>query len=157
MPDTSKIEKKKMVKKPFENSSLDIELTPSYNSGVNNIKKNYEKSSEDVKEDTVQGISVESKTLKSTPKTFVRKVITSGDENGTTKILSSDGSKTIYEGRTRLKDTKEALEKNRKEVEDTQERREFNSNFFNVNSGSKQNLNDKDKKILVKIGKAVIK
>lgn len=157
MPDKIKTAKKILVKKPVYTSDLDIELTNQYNNSIAKMADNLEDTKEDIKEDKMQGIDVKKEGMEASPKVFVRKVITNGDKNGTTKILSEDGKKVIYEGRSNMKATEQALLKNAKEVDDTNERRENNANFYNVNSGAKKDLTIQDKKTLVKLGKAVIK
>ena len=88
---------------------------------------------------------------------FKRKVIKTGGENGMTKILSEDGKSVKYEGRSNMKNTIDALNQNEKQEKDTNSRREYNSNYFNVSSGAKKDLDDKDKASLIKSGKAVLK
>jgi len=131
-----------------------LELTPKYDKAKENMKKNLEATSEDTKEDKVQGISINKKDMKATPKTFVRKVIKSGGENGTTKILSDDGKSVKFEGRSNMKATQDAVKQNESQTTDTNSRREYNANNYNRQSGSKENLDSKDKESLIGLGKA---
>lgn len=147
-------EAKKGIKDVETAAENKLELTEKYSEAKEDMKKNLEKSPTDVKDDKTQGISIEKSTMKATPKVFVRKVIKSGDENGSTKILSDDGKKVVYEGRNGMKATEDALKKNDSKTKDTNSRRENNSNYYNVNSGAKEVLNTEDKNTLVKLGKA---
>jgi hypothetical protein len=53
------------------------------------------------------------------PKMFKRKVITSGGDNGTTRIMSDDGNAVKYEGRSNMKATQDALRENKSQSKDT--------------------------------------
>ena len=131
-----------------------LELTPKYDKAKANMKKNLEATSGDTKEDKVQGIIIDKKDMKATPKVFVRKVIKSGGENGTTKILSDDGKSVKFEGRSNMKATQDAVKQNEKQSTDTNSRREYNANNYNVQSGAKTNRSANDKESLVSLGKA---
>ena len=167
MPDFIKKTLEKVIKKGAEEKEAkkgindketdaenSLELTPKYDKAKENMKKNLEATSTNAKEDKVQGISINKKDMKADPKTFVRKVIKSGGENGTTKILSDDGKSVKFEGRSNMKSTQDAMKQNEKQTTDTNSRREYNANNYNRQSGAKENLDSKDKESLVSLGKA---
>jgi len=134
-----------------------LELTKKYDDGKEAIKKNVMSTPGNTKEDNVQGISIKKEEMKATPKIFVRKVIKSGGDNGTTKILSSDGKSVKYEGRSNMKATQDAVTLNDSQTKDTNNRREYNANNYNVQSGAKKKLTVNDVQSLVGLGKAVKK
>ena len=55
-----------------------------------------------------------------------------------------------------MQSTKDALRQNDSQTKDTNIRRENNSNYYNVNSGAKKELDKKDKETLLRNAKAVI-
>lgn len=142
----------------LENDSENkLELTKKYEDGVKAMKKNVESTPSDTKEDKVQGISIKKDEMKATPKIFVRRVIKSGGDNGTTKILSEDGKSVKYEGRSNLKATQDAEALNNSQTKDTNNRRGYNANNYNVQSGAKTKLTSNDVESLVGLRKAVKK
>lgn len=150
-PKTGKESKKIMVKKTVSKDDYDIELTNKYTDSKKKMEENVAKkaSTSGTMYDKNQGISVDKESMKATPKKFLRKVIKSGGENGLTKILSDDGKTVKYQGRSNMKATKDALKNNAKQSSDTNERREYNANFYNISSGAKKDLDKEDKDKLV--------
>lgn len=140
MTNSDKPKKKIMVKVP-----KDLELTKRYSDVKKKIVANTESKKGDIVEDKVQGITIEKKTSVASPKIFVRKVITTPTN---TKIIGTDG-KAIYEGRNETKATKDALKENERHTVITNEQRANNANAYNVNTGSKENLDKKDKESLI--------
>lgn len=104
-----------------------------------------------------QGISINKSNLEAKPIMFKRKIVRTEGPGGTTKIIGTDGKTVKYEGANNMKATEDALAKNKKEEDDTNKRRGYNSNFYNVNSGAKKDLDDKDKEALIEVNKAVVK
>lgn len=126
-----------------------IELTPRYDIVKKKINKNLASSKKEKLEDKAQGFEVSKSTSVAKPKSFERTTESIGDKNtGKTIIRGQDGSK-IYEGRTNMKATEDALKANEKHVANTNTDREKNANFYNVEAGSKRDLNEKDKNTLV--------
>ena len=156
-PKTGKDSKKIMIKKSSMGDNYNIELTKRYSDNQEKMADNVSKKQGSIVEDKIQGINIDKSELKSAPKKFLRKVVKTGGENGMTKIISEDGKTVKYEGRNYLKSTSDALKKNEKETNDTNKRRENNSNFYNVSSGAKKDLEKEDKDRLVKLGSAVKK
>jgi len=140
MPNTDPKKKKIMVKVP-----KDLELTKRYSDVKKKIVANTESQKGEVVENKVLGINIDKKTSTATPKQFRRKVATSSTN---TKIIGTDGS-VVYEGRNESKATKEALKENERHSSMTNREREENANAYNVNTGSKEELDEKDKKSLV--------
>jgi len=150
------------VKKSIETSKKDkvedeidgIELTPKYDISKKKINKTLESSKKDIMDDKGQGIEIKKENSTASPKIFVRKVESIGDKyTGKTIIRGKDGSK-VYEGRTNLKATQDALKESTKKENNTNEDRARNANTYNVMAGSKSDLNDKDKDMLVGIKSA---
>lgn len=171
MPDTKKkkvlvkVSKKSVEAKEAEAGIIDLEstaenkleLTQKYSKGKEDYKKNLQSTIGNTKEDKEQGISINKNEMKATPKIFVRKVIKSGGDNGTTKILSEDGKSVNYEGRSNMKATQDAVTKNEKQTTDINSRREYNANNYDVQSGAKKKVTESDVDSLVGLGKAVRK
>ena len=156
MPDFTKKILVKVKKKPAVKTSIDpdIELTPKYDISKNKINKILESSKKDTMDDSNQGIEIAKKTSVASPKVFVRKTESIGDKyTGTTIIRAKDGSK-VFEGRTNDKATQDAIKSNEKKIRQTNEDRTKNANTYNVMSGSKSILEDKDKNMLVSIKSA---
>lgn len=150
------------VKKSKESSKKDIkedevqglELTPKYDISKKKINKTLEATKEDVMDDKAQGFNVSKSTSVAKPKIFIRKTESIGDKyTGTTIIRGKDGSK-VYEGRTNMKATQDAIKESDKKVKNTNEDRNTNANTYNVMAGSKSDLNEKDKDMLVSIKSA---
>lgn len=156
-PKTGKESRKIMVKKSSLADKYDVELTKKFSDTKEKMEEKISKNRSNMVEDKIQGININKTELKAAPKKFLRKVIKSGGETGMTKILSDDGKTVKYEGRSNMKATKDALIQNEKQSADTNERREKNSNFYNVSSGAKKDLTKEDKEGLVRIGSAVKK
>lgn len=146
--------KKKLVKKP-----ANVEYTKSFFDGQKLMKESLEKSEpkNDVVQDKVQGISIEKSNQTAKPKTFVRSVFSSGNKyTGTTIIRGENGSK-VFEGRTDMKATQDALKASEKKVKDTNADRDKNADNYNANSGSKKELSDKNIKDLSATRKIVVR
>lgn len=163
MPDPKKTMVKVLKKSNSENvkeepTSLEnrFELTKRYSDAKDKMNDNANSASGKAFSEKAQGIAIDKNNLSAKPKMFKRKVITSGNENGTTRILSSDGKSVKYEGRSNMQATKDALSKNESQTADTNARRNSNSNYYNVNSGAKTDLDKKDKETLVRNSKAII-
>ncbi len=138
------------VKKP-----LDIEKTKRFDEGKKLMKEALDRvePKKDVVEDNVQGISIDKKTATATPKVFVRTVKKEGNEKGYTEITGNSGER-VFRGKTSEKATKDAVTQAQKQTDNTNEDRTKNANFYNTNSGSKKELDEQDKKNLVKLNKA---
>ena len=135
----------------------DIELTEKYATGKTAMEKNIASKKVDVYNDSDQGITVESKSLEAKPKVFKRRVVAYGGPTGTTRVIGDDDKTILYEGRTRDKATKEALRQSANKTIDVNQRREANANLFNIDSGAKSDLTDKDKISLISRRKATTK
>lgn len=134
-----------------------VELTKKYSDAKQAMKEHLEKTPTPIKDDKGQGILIEKSTMKATPKVFVRKVVKTNGEGGTTKIISDDGKKVIYEGRNYEKATQDALKSNEKQEDETNARRDYNANYYNVQSGAKTKINQSDLNKLQTLGKIVKK
>lgn len=134
-----------------------IELTKKYTDSRDNMEKNLESNTGKNFTEKAQGISIDKEKMAAKPIIVKRKIIKSGGENGTTKILSEDGKTVKYEGRSNMSATKEALREIENKDQDTNNRRENNSNYYNISSGAKKDLDREDSGRLVKIGKAIAK
>lgn len=148
MANTDKPKKKIMVKVP-----KDFELTKRYSDKKKEIVANTNSKNGDVIDNKAQGITIDKKSAVATPKQFRRKVATSSTN---TKIVGTDGS-VVYEGRNDSKATKEALKNSERKTNVTNTERKENADEYNRSTGSKQDLDDKDKKSLVARKSAVYK
>lgn len=153
--DPEKEEKKKGISDKESASENKIELTKQYTDSKKKMETNLNSDKGKSFTEKAQGISIDKEKMSAKPIMIKRKIIKSGGDNGTTKILSEDGKTVKYEGRSNMSATKEALRQNSNKDQDSNSRRENNSNYYNVNSGAKTNLDKEDKESLVKIGKAV--
>lgn len=156
MPDPKKIMVKVPVRKKSD-SDGQIELTKKYTESIDDVQKNIASDKNKSVVEKTQGIIIDKDKMSAKPVMVKRKIIKTGGETGTTKILSEDGKTVKYEGRSNMSSTKEALRKEENKDKDTNSRRDNNSNYFNISSGAKPELDEKDKDRLVKIGKAVLK
>jgi hypothetical protein len=154
MPDPKKIlvkvPKKVDPEKKETASENRIELTKDYSDAQTKMEKNLKSDEGKSYTEKAQGISIDKESMAAKPKMFKRKVITSGGDNGTTRIMSDDGNAVKYEGRSNMKATQDALRENKSQSKDTNSRRESNANYYNVNSGAKKNLDNDDKATLLK-------
>lgn len=164
MPEIKKImvkipKKAKEEKEAYkdEASGSRFELTKEYTDSKERMKKNLESSEGKSFTEKTQGISIDKEKMSAKPVMFKRKVIKSGDESGMTRIMSSDGKTVKYEGRTNMKATQDALRENESQSKDTNVRRESNANYYNINTGAKEKLSEKDKDVLARNLKAVKK
>jgi hypothetical protein len=91
---------------------------------------------------------------KATVKPYEKKFIPASDKRSNASIADG-GGKTIKTSISGSKKSREDLRTSFvKDSTDTMQRREKNANYYNITSGSKQNLTDAEKKSLVKQGKA---
>lgn len=163
MPDPKKIMVKVPIKKSAlasskkDNSSSDIELTKKYTESIDEVKKNIDTEKGKSFVEKTEGISIDRDKMAAKPVMIKRKIIKTGGENGTTRILSADGKTVKYEGRSNMASTKEALRSNENKDKDTNNRRDVNSNYFNISTGAKPELDEKDKASLLRNGKAILK
>lgn len=163
MPDPKKTMVKVPVKKATEASykkeapKAEIELTKKYTESIDDVKKNIDSDKGKSFVEKTEGIAIDKENMSAKPIIVKRKIIKTGGENGMTKILSTDGKTVKYEGRSNMSSTKKALQENESKDNDTNGRRDNNATYFNISTGAKSNLNEKDKERLVKIGKAVLK
>jgi hypothetical protein len=155
--DPEKSEKEKGVKDKESASENKMELTKHYSDSQKKMQNAADSPDKKKVAESAQGISIDNKSLSAKPKLFKRKIISSGGENGSTRIMSSDGKTVKYEGRTNMQATKDAIKNNSKDEKYTNARRESNSNYYNVNSGAKKDLDKEDKETLVRNLKAVKK
>jgi hypothetical protein len=155
--DPEKKEKKEGVVDKESASENKIELTKQYVDAKKDMSKNLDSAKGKSYTEKSQGIKIKNDDMAAKPTMFKRKVITRGGEDGTTTILSSDGKSVKYEGRSNMDATKKALSLNDSQTKDTNDRRDKNANYYNVNSGAKKDLDDKDKETLVRNSKAVRK
>lgn len=132
------------------------ELTKKYTRTVKRLKEVADKENigKDTFEDTSQGFNVEKKTNSAEPKKFKRKVIKTDSR---TKIISDDGKTTLYNGDNDDAATEKALTDNERNNQYTNRVRGENADYYNLTSGAKKNLSNKDLSILEKSGKAIRK
>lgn len=150
-----KIDPKKNEADKETSSSNRFELTKDYVNAKDKMQSNANTSAGKSYTEKNQGITLSKESLEAKPEPFKRKVITAGGSTGTTRIMSSDGKSVKYEGRSNMQATKDALSKNDSQTKDTNSRRESNSNYYNINSGAKKDLDTKDKETLVRNSKAI--
>lgn len=145
--------KKVMVK---VNKPLEIEKTKRFDDGKKLMKSALDRvePKKDTFEDNVQGISIEKKTAVATPKVFIRTVKKENSDKGYTEITGNSGER-VFRGKTSEKATKDAVIKNEKQAKNTNADRAKNANNYNVNSGSKKELDDADNQSLVAVKKAI--
>jgi hypothetical protein len=155
--DPEKKEKKEGIVDKESAAENKIELTKQYVDAKAGMAKNLDSDKGKSYTEKAQGIKINSDNMAAKPTMFKRKVITRGGDDGTTTILSSDGKSVKYEGRSNMDATKKALKENDSQTKSTNNSRNSNSNFYNVNSGAKKELDNKDKKTLVDLHKAVKK
>ena len=138
------------VKKPLE-----VEKTKRFDDGKKLMKSALDRVApkKDTFEDNVQGISIEKKTAVATPKVMIRTIKKEGNEKGYTEITGNSGER-VFRGKTSEKATKDAVTQAQKHAKNTNEDREKNANNYNVNSGSKKELDDTDNKSLLAVKKA---
>ena len=153
----AKEEAKKGVYDKEASAENKIELTKQYSDAQDSMKKNLESDKGKSLTEKSQGVSINKDSMEAKPKVFKRKIVKAGGENGTTRIMSSDGKTVKYEGRSNMQATKDAVKQNEKQTADTNARRSSNANYYNVNSGAKTDLSEKDKETLVRNSKAVKK
>ena len=158
MPDPTKkifVKVSKSKTPPKKEEDIDgIELTPKFSVTQKKMEKNLQSSKGSKLEDTAQGINVDKSSSVAKPKIFIRKTESIGDKyTGKTIIRGEDGSK-VYEGRTNMKATQDALKESAKKEKFTNEDRARNANTYNVMAGSKPELKEKDKDILVSVKSA---
>ena len=104
--------------------------------------------------DEKQGIIVNKETGDSAPIPMKRKIIVTGKGMGSsTTILSTDGKKVIFKGRTTDRSTKDAIDKSNKDEKYGNKAREENANFMKINTGNKKDLDSKDLSILKDLSK----
>jgi hypothetical protein len=153
-----KVKKSMLTDKEIENASENkIEKTRDFTEAKEKMQKNANSASGKQMTENMAGININSQSMKADAKEFNRDVIKFGGENGSTRIMSSDGNSVKYEGRSNMQATKDALALNQSQTKDTNARRDYNANNYNVQSGAKKDLDNKDKKVLVKLSKAVKK
>lgn len=146
--------KKVMVK---VKKSFNIEKNKKFDDGTKLMKDalNRVEPKKDVFEDNVQGISIDKKTATATPKVMIRTIKKEGNEKGYTEITGNSGER-VFRGKTSEKVTKDAVTQAQKQVKNTNDDRGKNANNYNTNSGSKKELDDRDKENLVKLNKAKV-
>ncbi len=151
-----KKKKKVMVKKPKVDG---MELTKLYSDKKKIVQDKVKTldSEKGVVKDKTQGIDIDKAKSSAKPRIFVRKVVSTGGERGTTKIISDDGKGVIYEGRSNDQKTKDAVKTSERHVNITNEQRDENSKFFNTNYGDKPIVDEKEKLRLLNMKKAVNK
>ena len=138
--------------------ALDIEKTRKFDTGVKSYKDALNKVEpiKDVVVDNVQGMTIDKTTSTAKPIVFVRSLKKTGNENGYTEITGNSGER-VFRGKSSEKATKDAVVKEEKHLANTTADRAKNANNYNVNSGSKKDLDNKDKATLVGLNKAVLK
>jgi hypothetical protein len=91
---------------------------------------------------------------KATAKPYEKRFI-AADKNRSDALIVDSGNKTVKKSVTGSQSSRENLRKEFvRDSTDTMQRRNNNANYYNVTSGSKKDLTDKDKKDLLKLGKA---
>ena len=94
---------------------------------------------------------------KATAKPYEKRFIPA-DKNRSDALIVDSGNKTVKKSVTGSQKSREDLRTSFvKDSTDTMQRRNSNSNFYNVASGSKKDLSESDKKSLISLGKAKIK
>ena len=126
-----------------------ITKTPRYAEGVQKYQTKL-KAEHQNRED----FKVNPTTAEASAKPFERTITTEGDM---TRIVGSGGQ--VYYGSSRSKATKDAVNESNKKVSLVNSQRQKNTNFWNVNAGVKQSdeYTEGDKRMLVGLGKAIVK
>lgn len=159
MENIDPLRSKKVKVKVKKSSSDGIELTKLYADKKKTVQDNLKKADSDngVVKEKIQGIDIDKKESVAKPRVFVKKVIRSGGENGSVKILSDDGKSTFFEGRARDSKTKEAVKNSERHVNITNEQRSENAKSYNTNYSNQPITDDKEKERLLNMKKAVSK
>lgn len=122
-----------------------VSTTPKYAASVENYQNNLA-----VRNQNRNDIKVNAMTSEASPKEFKQDIV---EKDGYTTIMGSGGQ--VFRGRTGMKDTENAVKASQSKAKEVNTRRQNNSNFWNINSGTTtvSEFTEKDKATMLNLGK----